>query len=187
VATPASFSLLNTGGAAYTIVVTPTTPDWLFVTESGTGAGAFVTGPATPPAGTGSVELQAVTANGGELFYPQQFAGMRLDTVKGLQFSTFITAGAFDAALDFDVDADLTSPTAVYEGRLVFVPGLIPGAVVPGVWQTWDAYTQKAWYATGSPINATCTQAAPCTLTDILTAYPNAGGFAKFFPGHFAL
>jgi hypothetical protein len=181
--TPASFSLLNTSGAAYTIVVTPTTPDWGFITESGTGAHAFVTGPATPPAGTGSVELQAVTANGGELYFTPQFAGMRLDTLKGLQFSTFISAGTNDLAFDLDVDANLAAPTGAYQGRLVFTPGLLAGAVLPGVWQTWDAYTQKAWYATRPPINATCTQATPCTLANILALYPNAGVIAQYTAG----
>jgi hypothetical protein len=181
--TPASFSLLNTSGAAYTIVVTPTTPDWGFITESGTGAHAFVTGPATPPAGTGSVELQAVTANGGELYFTPQFAGMRLDTLKGLQFSTFISAGTNDLAFDLDVDANLAAPTGAYQGRLVFTPGLLAGAVVPGVWQTWDAYTQKGWYATRPPINATCSQATPCTLADILALYPNAGVIAQYTAG----
>ena len=181
--TPASFSLLNTNGAAYTIVVTPTTPDWGFVTESGTGAHAFVPGPATPPAGTGSVELQAVTANGGELYFTPQFAGMRLDALKGLQFSTFISAGTNDLAFDLDVDANLAAPTGVYQGRLVFTPGLLAGAVLPGVWQTWDPYTQKGWYATRPPINATCTQATPCTLANILALYPNAGVIAQYTAG----
>jgi hypothetical protein len=182
-AAPASFSLINTIGAAYTIVITQTTPDWAFVTESGTGAHGFVSGPAVPPAGTGSVELQAVTANGGEYYYTQQFAGMRLDTLKGLQYSTYITAGVNAPAFDFDVDANLASPASVYQGRLVFTPGLLPGAVVPGIWQTWDASTQKGWFATRAPINATCPQSAPCTLAQILAVYPNAGVIAQLFPG----
>jgi Bacterial Ig-like domain (group 3) len=183
VATSAAFSFLNTSGPTYTVVVTPTTPDWLFLAETGTGAGTFVSGPATPPAGTGSVQVQAVSSNGGELFYTQQFAGMRLDTVKGLQFSTFVVAGTNAPALNLDVDANLAAPTGSYEGRLVFSPGLLPGAVVPGVWQTWDAYTQQAWFATRAPINTLCTQATPCTLAQILTAFPNAGVIAQLFPG----
>jgi hypothetical protein len=189
VATPASFSLLNTNGAAYTIVVTPTTPDWTFVTESGTGAHAFVTGPATPRAGTGSVELQAVSADAGELYYTQQFAGMRLDTLKGLQFSTFVAAGtnnlAFNLDVDanLDIDANLAAPTSGFQGRLVFVPGLIPGAVIPGVWQTWDAMTQKGWYFSRAPLNALCSLAAPCTLAQVLAVCPNAGVIAQYAAG----
>lgn len=183
VATPATFNLLNTSVASYTVVVTPSTPDWAFATESGTGAGTFVVGPGTPPAGIGSVELEAVTTNGGELFYTQQFAGMRLSSVKALQYSTYVGAGPNASALNIDIDPDLDAPATSYKGRLVFVPNIIPGAVVPGTWQTWDALTQKGWYATRPPINALCTLAAPCTLADVLAVYPNAGVMAQFLTG----
>ncbi len=155
-----------------------------FITESGTGAGSFVTGPATPPAGTGSVELQALSTDGGELLLHAAIRGHAPRHGEGPAIQhVHLCRHVRRSRSDFDVDADLSSPTAVYEGRLVFSPGLLPGAVVPGVWQTWDAYTQKAWYATRPPINATCTQATPCTLADILAAYPNAGVIAQLFAG----
>jgi Bacterial Ig-like domain (group 3) len=187
VVTPGTFSLLNSSGAAFTVIVTPAAPDWAFVTETapGSATGSFIIGPGTPPAGTGSVQLEALIAEGGELFYTPQFAGMRLDTLKGLQFSTFVAAGVNDLAMDLDVDANLTVPTPVYQGRLVFDPNLLPSAVIPGVWQTWDAYAQKAWYASRAPINALCTPASPCTLQQIITAYPNVGVIAQLFPGAF--
>ena len=31
------------------------------------------------------------------------------------------------------------------------------------------------WWATGTPYKATCSQAAPCTMEQVLHAWPNAG------------
>jgi hypothetical protein len=167
--------------ASKTIVVTPTTPDWAFLTESNNpvtdpATGTFVTGPGTPPAGTGSVQLQTLTPEASELFYTQQFAGMRVDSIKGLQFSTFVVAGGSDLAFSFDVSADIRVASSPYQGRLVFSPGISGDTtVIPGVWQQWDAYTQRAWYASRAPINAVCPMSSPCTLEEVLAAFPNAG------------
>ncbi len=55
------------------------------------------------------------------------------------------------------------------------------GTVLQNVWQTWNVLAGN-WYGTrtsvivgGSTVSNPCTQAAPCTTAQILTAYPNLG------------
>jgi hypothetical protein len=57
--------------------------------------------------------MQAVTANGGELFYTQHCRACASTQSGRRNSARSISRVRSDAALDFDVDADLTSPTAV--------------------------------------------------------------------------
>lgn len=65
-----------------------------------------------------------------------------------------------------------------YQGRAVFAPSLIPGAVTVGAWQTWNPMTQRAWWGTSGSnvrlLSTVCTQAAPCTFAEMLAAFPNS-------------
>jgi hypothetical protein len=128
---------------------------------------------------------------GGELLFTQQYAGTRLSDVAGLSYSTYVVSSALPvtATMQFDFDNDLTSPTASYGGRAVFDPALLGAVVTPGVWQTWDPMTQKAWWGSGTPgtrpLNMVCTQAAPCTFAQILAAFPNGGVLSDLFAGAF--
>jgi hypothetical protein len=171
--------------------VTPASAGWAFAVEAPTGAGAFVYGPGTPPSGSpGSVQL-AVGNPGGELFFTQQYAGTPLSQLTGLGYSTYVVSSALPvtATMQFDFDNDLTSPTLAYGGRAVFDPALLGAVVAPGIWQTWNPMTQKAWWGSGTPgtrpLNMVCTQASPCTLAQIITAFPNGGILSDLFPGYF--
>jgi hypothetical protein len=182
---------LVAGAATAQTYITPATPGWSFATETPTGSGAFVVGPAGAPSGSpGSLQL-TVGNPGGELFYTQQYAGLRLDQMAGLRYSTFVVSSAIPetANLQFDFDNDLTSPTATYGGRAVFSPQLIAGAVQVGAWQTWNPLAQRAWWGSGTPgtrpLNQVCTQAAPCTFAEMLAAFPNGGVLADLGAGAF--
>ncbi len=171
--------------------ITPTTPGWTFIEEAVSGSGAFVAGPGVSPSGSpGSVQL-TVGNPGGEYFSTPQYAGTRLDKLAGLKYNTYVVSSALPvtATMQFDFDNDLTvSPTA-YQGRAVFDPALLGAVIVPGTWQTWDPMTQKAWWGSGTPgtrpLNMICTQANPCTLAQIVTAFPNGGVLLDLFPGAF--
>ena len=176
--------------AAAQTYITPSTPGWTFLTETATGSGAFVTGPGTPPSGSpGSIQL-TVGNPGGELFYTQQFAGTPIASLAGLKYNTYVVSSALPvtATLQFDFDSDLTTVAVGYGGRAVFDPSLL-GTVTAGTWQAWDPMTQKAWWGSGvpatRPLNTVCTQASPCTLAQIVTAFPNGGILTDQFPGFF--
>ena len=91
--------------------------------------------------------------------------------------------------MTFDFDNDLATVAAGYGGRAVFDPALLGAVIIPGVWQAWDPMTQKAWWGSGvpgtRPLNSVCTQAAPCTFAQIVTAFPNGGILIDQFPGFF--
>ena len=158
--------------------ITPSTPGWSFVTETPTGSGAFVNGPGVPPSGSpGSIQL-TVGQPGGEAFFTAQYGGVRLDQLKGLSYNTFVVSSALPETASLQFDFEPGVPSTGYQGRAVFAPSLIPGAVTVGSWQTWNPMTQRAWWGTSGNnvrlLSTVCTQAAPCTFAEILAAFPNS-------------
>ena len=179
------------------LYITPSTPGWAFFEETPTGSGAFVNGPPGGPAGSsGSIQL-TVAAPGGELFATGGYAGIRVDQLNGITYDTYVISSAIpetaNLQFDFDPGVPLVPPFSGYQGRAVFTPNvLVPSPVAVGTWQTWDPMTQKAWWGSGSAVTrmlaAVCSQAAPCTLTQILAFFPNAklltGGILGFKVGN---
>lgn len=169
--------------ATTTVPVHPGSPSgWGFLEEGPTGSGTFVEGPATAPAGGGSAQL-TVNSTGRFVLGTLNHAGLRLSNVTSLEYSTyrstFDAGNTLAASLQFDVDYDATDGNTAFQGRLVYEPYLAaPGGVLEDTWQTWDTLTGPAsgyWWASGSPGNGTCPQANPCTWSEVLAAYPNAG------------
>jgi hypothetical protein len=119
------------------------------------------------------------------------YAGTRLDRVTELSYSTYrSTADAGNnlaIALQLNVDYDVTDAAAGYQGRIVYEPyHSYGGQVVQGIWQTWNTLTGK-WWGTKSTVTRNgvstanpCVQATPCTWTQLLTAFPNAGVHATY-------
>lgn len=123
--------------------------------------GIFLTGPATPPAGVGSVEI-SVTGTQRRNLATYQFSGTPLADITELKFSTYNPSagngGSADrsAYLNFNVDFNGTD---TWQRRLVYVPRN-NGAVVQDTWQEWDAldggaalwsYSGPTWPVTGEP------------------------------------
>lgn len=177
------------------VTITPSTPGWGFVTETPTGSGVFINGPAGGPAGsTGSIQI-TVGAPGGELFATGSYAGIRVDQLAGITYSTYVFSSGIPetANLQFDFDPGVVPPPAGYQGRAVFTPALLtPSPVTVGSWQSWNPMTQRAWWGSGSAatrvLAAKCPQSAPCTLAEILGFFPNStllvGGIFGFKVGN---
>ncbi len=167
--------------AAVNVVVKPSALNgWGFYEEVASATGSFVVGPAPAPLGNGSARM-TLDATGRELLGTFAYAGVRLDQISVLQYSTYRSSA--DAgnnlaiSLQLDMDYDLTDANTAWQGRLVFEPYLTPGvggAVLQNTWQTWDALAGE-WWSSGAPGNGVCPQANPCTWTEVLTAFPNAG------------
>jgi FG-GAP-like repeat len=170
-------SLTNAIAQSY---ITPSSPEWAFLTETATGSGAFVNGPGTPPSGSpGSIQL-TVANPGGQFFFTQQYSGVRLDQIAGLSYNSYVVSAtvAETATLQFDFDPGVTPPNyAGYQGRAVFIPSLVSPVQI-GQWQQWNPMTQRAWIGSGSAatrvLAAACTFANPCTWSQILLAFPNS-------------
>jgi hypothetical protein len=163
----------------HAIIIIPSDPSWWFAEETPNGSGTFINGPSMPPLGSGSVQL-TVDGTGGEDFGTFAYAGIKLNAITSLAYSTYRSSGtaALAPALDFDVDTDAS--TTVWEGRLVYEP-YYTHTVLTGVWQTWNPLDNATssgggnWWFTGAPGNALCPINAPCTWAKILANFPKAG------------
>jgi hypothetical protein len=148
---------------------------WVFFQEGPTGSGAYVAGPATPPLGTGSAQL-TVNATGRVILLTPTYTGTRFADITTLSYSTYVSAGnpaSTAPVLQLNVDYNLTDVITSWQGRLTFEP-YMSGTVTQDVWQTWNPLQGK-WYASAAPGNTVCPQNSPCTWSQVLAAFPNAG------------
>lgn len=174
---------------AATITVSPSDMQgWAFVTESGAGTGSLVNGPGTPPAGTGSAQLETPASGDRILLATLAFEGLRFDQIAELKYSTYRSSGGSPLApsLQFDVDTDLTDANGAWQGRLVY-EAYYTQSVLDDTWQEWDTLTSGAnWWFSGAPGNGSCHIGAPCTFAQMVGFFPNAGvriGGATQFKG----
>lgn len=186
---PDASHMLNPVG---TVVVSPgNMRGWAFSNDQTNAAcdGAaclLVSGPASPPAGSGSAELATPLSTDGKALVLRDYKGTRFDAITDLHYATYrqsADAGNNLAiALQFNVDYDLTDQATGYQGRLVYEPYQGAGSNVPQqTWQTWDAKAGKWW---GTRASASvggvartnpCVQATPCTWSQLLATFPNVG------------
>lgn len=162
-----------------TVTVSPDTMNnWWFNEEAANGAGSFETGPDTPPLESGSAHFD-VDSTGELVLGTYGFQGTRLDTIETLAYSSYRATGTPLTApsLQIDIDTNTTDATTTWEGRLVYEPHFT-NTVNTGEWQTWNTQDNAPdgnWWFTEAPGNTACSEADPCTWTEILTAYPDAG------------
>jgi hypothetical protein len=145
-----------------------------------------VNGPATPPRGQGSFELNtplAVGPNPGAAkvqLLTDLFDRLPLRYIDGIGYSTYkhVTAGFAQGVNAINIRADLDGD-GVSDSYLVYEPYQDTGSgqlVLPGVWQNWDAHRTGTarWWINGVSNPNPCSQAAPCPWATIIATYPNA-------------
>jgi hypothetical protein len=138
---------------AATVDVTPTSMgNWAFdnrdaggmIGAESTASGGMVTGPATPPLGTGSANLATgngtTGGDGAEEIRDTGYVGLALSSINALSYSTDATAW----------NGQQLPYLVLYLSngdRLFFEPTYTPaqGAVALNTWQTWNAFTGN-WY-----------------------------------------
>lgn len=136
----------------------------------------YVYGPTGGPLPAGSARLQS-GANELKGLFTQDYNGTKLANITTLSYSTYVHGSATnEPTLQFNVDFDLTDNVTTYQGRVVYVPSQ-NGTVSADTWQNWNALTGVFWYSNYVPLPTRneCTQAIPCTLSQMLTAHPNMG------------
>ena len=147
-------ALVPTAGLASTIVVTPTSmSNWAFDNRDGSGAitsppapvtGSLVTGPSTPPLGSGSANLTTPSGAGdtGSEIRNTGYVGTALSMIDALSYSTYATAWNGQQLPYFELYLSTG-------GRAIFEPAYSPaqGAVALNTWQTWDTLA-GGWYDT---------------------------------------
>jgi hypothetical protein len=154
---------------------------WVFFQETtGSSTGSMVTGPTTPPIGVGSANL--VLGTGSIVLGKAAYAGVRLDSITSLRYSTYRTSGPASAAitLQFNIDNNLNDAITSWQGRLVYEP-YRSQMVATGNWQTWDTLVTTgsgSWWGSPNPISTLddqCPQSDPCTWNEVLSRFPNIG------------
>jgi len=167
--------------AANATTVTPQNMDgWMFVDDTNnstvTATGHMITGPANPPLGIGSAELETTSSADGQALMKNAYAGQKLSNLTTLTYSTYVKAGnnTIAPSVQFSVDKDVTDGLNNWQGRVVFEPYL-NGTVTDGQWQQWSAVNGKWWLTKPSAFGDICAQSSPCTLNDLITAFPNIG------------
>jgi nitrous oxidase accessory protein NosD len=175
---------------ATTVVVKPTAMNgWYFWNDKNDtfagSPGSLVSGPATPPAGVGSVRLgpltdDGTTAAGHSVIATDVYFGTLLSSLTAMSYSTYQPGPTLAIAVQFDVR--YRPSDVAYGGRLVFEPYQNGAVVVGSGWQTWSPLSGKWWASktTAAGSNGLCPQASPCTWTQIQTAFPNAMIFGRF-------
>lgn len=170
--------------SALNCVVDDTSTQWGFVDDNGNGGtGEYVGGPATPPVGAGSARLALTASNQGYMLATGDFPATRLADISALSYSTYRTSSAGPAqAVAFNIayDPNVTDGAFGWFGRLVYEPYNQGSNPQTNVWETWDMIdggNGKWWASTNasSPVDDACPQSSPCTLSTILSSFPNIG------------
>ena len=187
--------------ATSTEVVTPgdVGTDWFPADTRAPGTGTFGTGPASPPAGTGSFTARTITNPEKVQLFTNRYDNVLLADIDAVSYSTYrdpASTGFVAGVTALNARIDLTNDGNP-DAYLVYEPYQDMGnaAVQTGVWQTWDAYrggAAKWWINTGA---GGCGQATPCTWSTIVAAFPTAriqegiscgpGGVVTPCPGSF--
>lgn len=145
--------------------ITPLTPGTWTSQNTLTGTTAFVTGPGTPPSGTGSAEFSAgADGNSIAALANTSYHKVPISSITALTYNTWVqTPGTGQEApyLVLNISTDGASETI--EAVLIFEPQYQGVGVVTGAWQSWNAGTGQ-WYVKS---------VGPGTLTT-LAAYASA-------------
>jgi hypothetical protein len=153
--------------------------NWVSSQESASGHSiggnvAFVSGPANPPIGIGSVQI-TVTGNLTDQVLSHAVPGVRLDNFTKITYATLVPTDALATVLQFTIDLTVTDGIISDQGRLVFDPSL-QSLPITRTWPEWDALS-GLWYATAEAgtLATLCTSSAPCSLPSIIAQFPHIG------------
>jgi hypothetical protein len=161
---------------AQAVTVVDTIPGQGWEVDPSTTAGGtlrLVEGPATPPAGRGSLELGVAAATDFALLTNTLGLVPRPFTDLTGSWSTFVPAGANPGStagsVRFPSFQDATTGTGF---TTVSVEASRQGTVVADAWQTWAIDGSSIVWQTNTT-DGFCLQATPCTLAAFAAQYPN--------------
>lgn len=164
---------------------TAPTKNWVVYTRpTAPGTAEFRSGPGTPPAGAGSLELATTTDLDKVYAFNYDHVDTKLNEITAMGYSSYRSAGSAQQATALNVQVDYNGP-AVEGGftTLVFEPvyNTAQGAVVDNTWQTWDAFKngEAKWWST-KPIPGAPTQSSYVSWATIVAQNQDAtilGGF----------
>lgn len=145
------------------VISTPT--KWFFYNDEtnviDNSLGSFVTGPSTPPAGTGSAEI-SVSGTQRRNLSTYQFGGTKLGDISTLKYSTYNPSagngGSVNRSAYLNFNVDFTGTSSSWQRRIGFVPSQ-NGSVSQDSWNEWDVIQggNAKWFYSGStwPVTST--------------------------------
>jgi hypothetical protein len=156
-----------------------------FHTADSTGSITFVSGPDSPPFGTGSAQMETgPNGDGGEELRFTRLDGVELTAITALDYWTFIQDGSGQQApyliLRVDWNGDGTQDDLLFfepeyqHGYTSNVPD--QGDLLTGVWQSWDAL-RGGWWSVNDPT------VGPAADVKTLAFYAAAHPGATVVPG----
>jgi hypothetical protein len=157
-----------------------------------TGDHQFRNGPATPPAGTGSLMMSTgAEENSRVAANPPGLVGRTFGSVTELRYATYLenkSTSGYTAPVNLKLAG--TSSALGYL-TAIFEPLNQSTTPATGKWQTWDAGSGAWW--TSKVKSGACSQAVPCPWTELVgkvgaattisTAYFELGDSGKQFSG----
>jgi hypothetical protein len=167
--------LFSTAAGAQVVSMLPGGTWSVLADSTAGGAAAIVSGPATPPAGTGSLRL-SVASMSDIILVGTDLGAVTARPWAGLSasFSTYVAAGGvapFAPTLRF-AGFQTISPTPTNFTTLSVEPSR-QGTVTPGQWQAWTLGPTSTVWQTNTSDGGFCIQSAPCTFAEFLARYPN--------------
>jgi hypothetical protein len=166
---------------------TPPTSDWVLYTRAVTSSGTFVAGPEQPPAGNGSLALRTPTAADKVTLFNYDHVGTLLASIDAIGYSTYrdpASTATVNQVPSINIQIDYNGSAPGGFSTLVFEPvyNTAQGPIVPGEWQTWDAYDggQAIWWSTRPMPGGVCAFDCFVTWETIVANNPDAvilGGF----------
>ncbi len=149
------------------------------------GTGNFVTGPSTPPYGTGSFEMTTSTVDGKSTLFTDLWSSRPLSDITGLDYWTYRDASSTSPSyvapsINIAIFTNADGPGTGF-ATLVFEPLYAFGddAIHDGEWQNWDTFapTQTGfaggWWVTRQ-VGTLCPQACYADFATILANAPDA-------------
>lgn len=130
-----------------------------------------MTGPGTPPLGSGSAELSVTASNQGFALGTAAYDGTKLADITDLGYWSYQPGPTLAIALQFGIH--YTAGATGWQGRLVFEPYQNGHVVVGQGWQSWSPL-DGIWWATSDPGKSLCPISAPCMWARVLQLWPDA-------------
>lgn len=164
-------------------------PTGWYETEVGTGTVELTTDKPANVAGSAEFTV-ADSGSYAELGLYKNFGTQRLADIQNISYATWQDVDDTKAvSLQLNLDRNVTDGDTSWQGRLVYEPYMnqafstngvtTPAPVTDGVWQTWMVTNPDSQVWMTATTNNPCPQSNPCSYSEFLGIYPNAG----FNPG----
>jgi hypothetical protein len=144
------------------------------------GAVSFVSGPATPPLGVGSLQMTTADGSAKAQLFNYDYIGTPLADITSLSYSDYRSSSSTTSTVQrvsLNIEVDFVGDGTSYT-TLVFEPDYQTGgvgALVSDTWQTWDAINEGTgiWWSS-KDIPGVCNHNCFVSWSTILASNPNA-------------